>query len=135
MVLPTPRGKGGSKPGQGGGGHGGGPGTGDTGGVVTGATWSGGGNVAKTTGKVYFTMDNVNYVCSGSAVAGRVDSVFTAGHCVWDDADGFASNWMFWPAYYNGDKPYGTWTATALFTTTVGGDRPRDFPTTGLASG
>ena len=130
VTRPAARGKGGgNKPGHGGG-HGGGPGGVGTGGVVTGATWAdSSAPVVKTTGKVYFTMGGANYVCSGSAVAGSVNLVLTAGHCVWDDADGYATNWMFWPAYDNGNKPYGTWTASALFTTDgwhmAGG---RDFP-------
>ena len=124
VVLPSTRAKGG-KPGKPGGGGGGG----GIGGVVTGATWTGGGSVVKTTGKVYFSMGQSNYVCSGSAIAGNVNLVLTAGHCVWDDADGFATNWMFWPAYDNGSKPYGTWTASALFTTVGWHDAGnRDFP-------
>lgn len=115
MTRPSDR-KG--KPGGGGGG---------TTGTVTGATWTRTGSaVEKTTGKVYFSMGRSNYVCSGSAVSGSVNLVLSAGHCVWDDAEGFATNWMFWPGYYNGEKPYGTWTAKQLFTTsgwkTVGGN-------------
>ncbi len=126
VVLPSTRAKGGKpgKPGGGGGGGGGG-----TSGVVTGATWTGGGSVVKTTGKVYFSMGSSNYVCSGSAIAGSANLVLTAGHCVWDDSDGFATNWMFWPGYDNGSTPYGTWTASALFTTSgwhAAGNR--DFP-------
>jgi V8-like Glu-specific endopeptidase len=117
MVRPAKQLKG--KPGGGGGG----------GGTVTGATWTGGGNVVKTTGKVYFSMGGSNYVCSGSAIAGTVNLVLSAGHCVWDDADGFATNWMFWPGYDNGLKPYGTWTATSLFTTSGWhATSDRDFP-------
>ena len=74
----------------------GGGGGGGTSSTVTGATWTRtGAAVEKTTGKVYFTMGGSNYVCSGSAVAGPVNLVLSAGHCVWDDADSFATNWMF----------------------------------------
>lgn len=106
MTRPSDR-KG--KPGGGGGGTG----------TVTGATWSRtGAQVEKTTGKVYFKMGRSNYVCSGSAVSGPVNLVLSAGHCVWDDADLWASNWMFWPDYNNGiSQTYGEWTATRLFTT------------------
>src|SRR5687768_484984 len=48
-----------ARPGGGGGG----------GGVVTGATWTGGGDVVKTTGKVFFTLNGSRYTCSASAVA------------------------------------------------------------------
>lgn len=125
MTLPSTRAKGG-KPGPPGGGGG------DTTTTVTGAVWTDKtAPVARTTGKVYFTMGGTNYVCSGSAVAGSVNLVLTAGHCVWDDADGFASYFLFWPGYDNGTKPYGTWSATSLFTTadwhaTGGHDWPDD---------
>jgi V8-like Glu-specific endopeptidase len=107
VTRPTER-KG--KPGGGGGG---------TTGSVTGATWTrSAAAVAKTTGKVYFTMGGSNYVCSGSAVDGQANLVLTAGHCVWDDVDKFATKWLFWPGYNNGiDPTYGEWTAKSLFTT------------------
>ena len=85
--------------------------------AVAGATWTGGGLVSRTTGKVFFTERGVNYVCSGSVVDGSNDStVLTAGHCVHEGkADGtgqYASNWTFVPAY-NGKAaqvaPYGRW--------------------------
>lgn len=111
MVRPDSRAKG-DRPGQGGGGSGG------SGSVVTGSTWSDStAPVAKTTGKVFFTLGGVRYVCSGSAVAGSVNLVLSAGHCVWDDAAEFASRWMFVPGYKDGSGPYGEWTATSLFTT------------------
>src|SRR5262245_15288965 len=62
-----------------GGGGGGGAGT------VTGATWTGGGSVAVTTGKVFFTLGSSRYTCSASAVQGGGGAlVLTAGHCVHD---------------------------------------------------
>jgi hypothetical protein len=36
---------------------------------VTSGPWPGGGAVARTTGKVFFTLDGTDYVCSGSTVA------------------------------------------------------------------
>jgi V8-like Glu-specific endopeptidase len=106
-VSPAPK----ARPGGGGGGGGGGS--------VLGATWTGGGSVAKTTGKVFFTLGGVNYVCSASAVSSPNPSlVLTAGHCVHDGGGGgFATNWMFVPGYKNGAAPFGQWTATELFTT------------------
>ena len=132
--LPSTRAKGGKpgKPGHGGGGGGGG---GGGTGVVTGATWTDPtAPVAHTTGKVFFHMGRYDYVCSGSAIDGSVNLVLTAGHCVWDDADGFATKWMFWPGYDNGIKTYGEWTATSLFTTadwarvSTTSTEDRDFP-------
>ena len=71
-----------------------------------------------TNGKVFFTDDGLNYVCSGTAVLSGNDSVvWTAGHCVHDGASNFHTNWTFVPAYADGSRPYGTWTARALLTT------------------
>ncbi len=70
-----------------------------------------------TTGKVFFTLSSGNYVCSGSAVSSANEStVLTAGHCV-SDAGTFATNWAFVPAYDDNVRPYGTWTASQLSTT------------------
>jgi hypothetical protein len=128
------QGKPASGPGGGGGGSGGGSST-----TVTGASWTGGGKVKATTGKVLFTMDDVDYVCSGSVVqdsSSTTSLILTAGHCVFDESgSGFATNWMFVPNYEDGGSittnpdgshdfscdtvPYGCWTATALVTTTA----------------
>jgi hypothetical protein len=71
-----------------------------------------------TNGKVFFTDDGLNYVCSGTAVlSGNSSTVWTAGHCVHDGASGFHTNWSFVPAYADGSRPYGTWTARTLLTT------------------
>jgi hypothetical protein len=116
-----------------------GPGGGGGGGGTTGAAWTGGGKVKVTTGKVLFTMDGVDYVCSGSVASDTGSStslILTAGHCVYDESgSGFATNWMFVPDYENGGAivtnpdgshsitcdtvPYGCWTAQALVTTTA----------------
>ena len=72
----------------------------------------------RTNGKVFFTDDGLNYVCSGTAVlSGNKSVVWTAGHCVHDGASNFHTNWTFVPAYADGSRPYGTWTARALLTT------------------
>ena len=60
--------------------------------------------VANITGKVFFTMSGVDYVCSASLVAdsdSRKAIAITAGHCVWENATNgsFATNWVFWPNY------------------------------------
>ncbi|WP_104045933.1 trypsin-like serine peptidase [Arthrobacter sp. ZGTC412] len=70
-------------------------------------------------GKVFFTMGNANYVCSGNAVASANQStVATAGHCAMDGLGQEAENFIFAPAYENGVAPYGTWTARALYAPT-----------------
>ena len=87
------------------------------GGTSTGGYWTSGGQVVATTGKVFFTLSSGNYVCSGSAVSSANEStVLTAGHCV-SDAGTFATNWAFVPAYDDNARPYGTWTASQLSTT------------------
>jgi V8-like Glu-specific endopeptidase len=71
-----------------------------------------------TNGKVFFSDGGSNFVCSGTAVlSGNSSTVWTAGHCVHDGASGFHTNWAFVPAYADGSRPYGTWTARTLLTT------------------
>jgi hypothetical protein len=71
-----------------------------------------------TNGKVFFTDDGLNYVCSGTAlISGNKSTVWTAGHCVHDGASNFHTNWTFVPAYLDGSAPYGEWTARQLLTT------------------
>lgn len=71
-----------------------------------------------THGKVFFTNDGVNYVCSGTAVNSENKSiVWTAGHCVhgggsWET---WHYNWAFVPAYKDGSRPFGTWSARELW--------------------
>lgn len=113
-----------------GGGQGGGkPGGGSTS-AVTGASWTGGGLVQRTVGKVLFTMAETDYVCSGTVVQdsrAAESMVLTAGHCVYDQTDGWATNWMFMPAFEDAPSPYngtfnctiltyGCWTASSLVT-------------------
>jgi V8-like Glu-specific endopeptidase len=116
IVSPRPMGK------PGGGGSG--PAT------VTGATWTGGGDVAKSTGKVFFTLGGVDYVCSGSAVqSGHQNLVLSAGHCVHDGNGGpFATNWIFYPGWNNGPNTMlGAWSATRLYTTATWANQPDGF--------
>ena len=69
-------------------------------------------------GKVFFSIGSSNYVCSGTATNSTNGSVVTtAGHCASDNGT-FVSNFAFVPAYDNNARPYGTWTARTLFTTT-----------------
>ena len=81
---------------------------------------------ARTNGKVFFTRNGGNYVCSGSIVNSEGKSlVWTAGHCV-VDGQVWDSNFTFVPSYSNGSRPYGTWYARQL-TTTSGWYYNRDF--------
>ncbi|MEN3310559.1 MAG: hypothetical protein V7603_6761 [Micromonosporaceae bacterium] len=75
---------------------------------------------ARTSGKVFFTMNGLNYQCSGTIVNSEgADTVWTAGHCVHGGQGGsWAYNWQFVPAYDDDladPRPYGTWTAWQLW--------------------
>ncbi|MFC4059277.1 trypsin-like serine peptidase [Planomonospora corallina] len=84
---------------------------------VTGAAWTRGGAVTATTGRVFFTYQGRNASCSGTAVTSENRStVITAGHCV-KMGGAFHGNWVFVPGYAGGERPYGTWVATTLYTT------------------
>lgn len=91
------------------------PGTGDG----TGGYYTGGGEIVETTGKVFFTLTGTDYVCSGSATtSANRDVVLTAGHCLNEGPGDYATNWAFVPAYDDGARPFGTFTARSLVTTT-----------------
>ena len=92
---------------------------------VTGASWTKGGQIQTRSGKVVFTMDSGDYICTGTVAADAsnngVSIVMSAGHCAYDAADGgFARNWMFIPnfdgapTYTCANTIYGCWTARAL---------------------
>jgi V8-like Glu-specific endopeptidase len=85
-------------------------------GVTTGAQWTGGGAIARTAGKIFFTLGGTDYVCSGTAVASaNADTAVTAGHCTADGNGNWATNWTFVPGYSNGNAPYGSYTARRYF--------------------
>ncbi len=101
------------------------PPRGGGGGTSTGASWTQGGPVVQRTGKVLFTMNNGNYVCSAAAVTDtRTDYslVITAGHCAYDETNlAFATNWMYMPSFDTAPNlwtcsqtTYGCWTAQGL---------------------
>lgn len=72
---------------------------------------------ARTNGKVFFTLNGLNFVCSGTAVRAKTKSLVTsAGHCVYGNGQ-YASRWMFVPAKDGNREPFGRWTATKLKTT------------------
>jgi hypothetical protein len=107
-----------------------GGGGGGTSSTTIGASWNGGGEVVKATGKVLFAMGSTYYVCSASVVDDAVSArslVLTAAHCAYDETGHqFATNWMFVPDYDSAPAPLNTsgsfcastslgcWTATAL---------------------
>jgi V8-like Glu-specific endopeptidase len=73
------------------------------------------GSALTAQGKVFFTDNRTNYVCSGTALAGNV--VWTAGHCVNQGPGSYYTNFMFVPAYIDGAAPYGKFAASQLLTT------------------
>ncbi|MET8504579.1 peptidase [Streptomyces sp. NPDC004787] len=82
-----------------------------------GGAWTGGGAVVKTSGRVFFTFQGRTASCSGNAVTSKnASTVITAGHCV-KYQGAWHTNWVFVPAYDNGNAPYGQWTAAKTLTT------------------
>ncbi|GGZ69165.1 peptidase [Streptomyces subrutilus] len=82
-----------------------------------GGAWTGGGAVVKTSGRVFFTMGDRTASCSGDSITSANGStVITAGHCV-KYQGAWHTNWVFVPAYDNGNAPYGQWSATKTFAT------------------
>ncbi|MFJ3903278.1 trypsin-like serine peptidase [Streptomyces sp. NPDC090025] len=82
-----------------------------------GGPWTGGGAVVKTSGRVFFTFQGRTASCSGNAVTSQnASTVITAGHCV-KYQGAWHTNWVFVPAYDNGNAPYGQWTASRTLTT------------------
>ena len=62
----------------------------------------------RTVGKLFFSIDDVAYVCSASVIQRRV--VSTAGHCVHSgDSSGFYSNFVFVPSFRDGAAPFKAW--------------------------
>ncbi|CAM5700687.1 trypsin-like serine peptidase [Streptomyces griseomycini] len=82
-----------------------------------GGPWTGDGAVVSTSGRVFFTFQGRTASCSGNAVTSQnASTVITAGHCVKYQGS-WHTNWVFVPAYDNGNAPYGQWTATRTLTT------------------
>ena len=97
---------------------------GGTGGSA-GASWRQNGAIEVRSGRVLFHQGNGDWICSASVVDDGSTSdgysiVVTAGHCAYDGADGWATNWMYIPdfddapSYTCSSTVYGCWTARAL---------------------
>ncbi|MDT0331775.1 trypsin-like serine peptidase [Nocardiopsis lambiniae] len=81
----------------------------------TGARWTAGGQVVRTTGKVFLTMDGRDFTCSASVVdSTNRSTVVTAGHCAKDGRGSWARNWTFVPGATDGSAPHGRYTARDL---------------------
>ena len=70
-----------------------------------------------TNGRIFYTKNGKNFTCSGTVLNSANKSVvWTAGHCVHRGRGGaFHTNWAFVPAYKDGERPFGTWSAHSLF--------------------
>jgi V8-like Glu-specific endopeptidase len=99
------------------------PGSG--GGGVTGASWTGGGQVYSSVGRILFSSGGSQWICSGTVVNDGSTSngysiVLSAGHCAWDGTDGWSSNFVFYPnfdvepTYTCQGRVNGCWTADRL---------------------
>ncbi len=83
-----------------------------------------------TVGKLFFTKPEGRFVCSGAVIGPRL--VLTAGHCVHSGLgateDEFFSDFVFIPAYRDGNAPFGRWSWTYVVTSrgwaTSGGTVP-----------
>ena len=86
--------------------------------TATGKALSSSGRQVYTTGRVFWSVRGSLSSCSASVVPSTTgDLIATAGHCVFDSAAGgwlINYNWVFVPAYYNGNKPFGTWPARRM---------------------
>jgi hypothetical protein len=95
------------------------------GGGGTGASWTGGGKVAGSVGRILFSSGGSQWICSGTVVTDASTSngysvVLSAGHCAYDGADGWSSNFVFYPNF-DAEPNYtcqgrvnGCWTASRL---------------------
>ena len=93
---------------------------------TTGKQWPNGvGKIYKATGRVMFTMNGGNWICSGSVVNDAVSTasiVLSAGHCAFDQANHvFVTNWIFIPEFDSHPTlwdctttAYGCWVADSL---------------------
>ena len=96
-----------------------------TGGVVTGASWPNGGEIQKRSGRILFSAGGSDWICSGSVVndastGNGYSIVLTAGHCVYDGADGWSYNFLYMPnfdaepSYDCNTRANGCWRANLL---------------------
>jgi hypothetical protein len=101
------------------------PGGGGSGGAVTGASWTGGGQVYGSVGRILFSSGGSQWICSGTVVtdgsfSNAYSIVLSAGHCAYDGADGWSSNFVFYPnfdvepTYTCTGRVNGCWTASRL---------------------
>lgn len=65
----------------------------------------------KYVGRLSFRVPGGTSYCSATSISGNV--MLTAAHCLYDTTNNrWYSNWVFTPAYRNGNAPYGSFAAT-----------------------
>lgn len=74
------------------------------GGVVKGASWPNGGDIQRRSGRILFSSGGSDWICSGSVANDSSTSngysiVLTAGHCVFDGAEGWSYNFLYMPNF------------------------------------
>lgn len=92
---------------------------------------------ATTVGKLFFTLNGGNFVCSASTY--QQTNIVTAGHCVSDGTSTFATSVQFCPAYNAGgpNPNYGCWNWSGATTSApwhFNGDPDYDYARIGLVS-
>jgi V8-like Glu-specific endopeptidase len=82
-----------------------------------------------TLGRIFFNVPGGMASCSGSAISSNNKSVVdTAGHCVIQGGSHngwYTNNWIFCPAYKDGNCPLGVWAARQLWSRTEWTDDDR----------
>jgi hypothetical protein len=69
-------------------------------------------------GRLSFSTPGGTSYCSGTAISGNV--MLTAAHCLYDSTNNrWYSNWVFTPAYRNGNAPFGTFAAQVCWVLTA----------------
>ncbi|GAA0384942.1 hypothetical protein Acor_48110 [Acrocarpospora corrugata] len=95
----------------------------------------------RTTGKVFFVAaDGQPHWCSATSVSAFYRNlVTTAGHCVFDPANGGAAHakWVFVPTSYRGKTPYGLYVGRtgAALTELRAGNYSRDYAVAAVWNG
>lgn len=72
----------------------------------------------KWIGRLSFSTPDGTSYCSATSISGNV--MLTAAHCLYESTgNDWYSNWVFTPAYRNGNAPYGTFAASQCWVLTA----------------
>ena len=72
-----------------------------------------------TVGVLFFTQNGLDYRCSASSIGNY--AIWTAGHCVSDGAENWSTNFLFLPAYKDGNPAHtiAQWTGSTAWVTSA----------------